>query len=49
MPYEDVSTVRGKKKIKDCISLVVCADATGSHKVSCALIAKAKIPACIKN
>jgi hypothetical protein len=28
---------------------VVCANATGSHKISCALIGKAKSPACIKN
>ena len=49
MPHEDVSTVRGKKKIKDHVSLVVCANATGSHKISCALIGKAKSPACIKN
>ena len=49
MPNEDVSTVRGKKKIKDRASLVVCANATGSHKISCALIGKAKSPACIKN
>jgi len=38
MPNEDLSTVRGKKKIKDCISLVVCANATGSNKDSCTLI-----------
>jgi hypothetical protein len=49
MPNEDVSTVRGKKKIKDRVTLVVCANATGSHKISCALIGKAKSPACIKN
>ena len=49
MPNEDVSTVRGKKNIKDRVSLVVCANATGSHKISCALIGKAKSPACIKN
>jgi hypothetical protein len=48
LPNEDVSTVRRKKKSKDCVSLVVCADATG-RKISCALIGKAKIPACIKN
>ena len=48
MPNEDVSTVRGTKKVKDHVSLVVCANATGSHKVSCTLIGKAKTPACIK-
>ncbi len=38
---EDVSTVRRKKKIKDHVSLVVCANATGNHKRSCSLIGKA--------
>jgi len=46
MPQEDVSTVQGKKRIKDRVSFVVCANATGSHKISCALIGKAKSPAC---
>jgi len=38
MPNEDVSTVRGKKKIKDHDSMVVRANATGSHEISCSLI-----------
>ncbi len=49
MPTEDISTARGAKKMKDRVSLVVCANATGSHKIPCALIGKAKMPACIKN
>ena len=49
MPNEAVSTVREQNKIKDRISLVVCANVTGSHKVSSAFIGKAKTPACIKN
>jgi len=32
LPNEDVSMVKGKKKSKVCVSLVVCANATGSHK-----------------
>lgn len=49
MPNEDISTTMGKKKSKDRVSLIVCANATGSHKVSCSLIGKPKEPACIKD
>ena len=49
MPYVDVSSVRGEKKVKDRLSLVVCANCTGTHKVPCTLIGKPKSPACIKN
>jgi len=49
MPHEDVSMVRGTKKVKDSVLLVVCANATGSHKISCALIGKAMNLACIRN
>lgn len=49
MPNEDVSSVRGTKKVKDRVTLVVCANATGSHKIPCTLISKSKSPACIKN
>ena len=37
------------KKAKERVSLVVCANATGMHKISCTLIGKVKFPACIKN
>ena len=49
MPHEDVNSTRGKKKAKERISLIVCANATGTHKVSCTVIGKYKEPACIKN
>ena len=49
MPYEDVSSTRGKKKAKERVSLIVCANATGTHKITCTLIGKLKEPACIKN
>ena len=49
MPLEDVTSTRGKKKAKDRVSLVVCANATGTHKVPCTLIGKPKSPACSKN
>ena len=49
MPFEDVSSTRGKKKAKERVSLVVCANATGTHKIPCILIGKAKLPVCIKN
>ena len=48
MPFEDLSTTRGKKKAKERLSLVVCANATGTHKVPCTMIGKPKSPACIK-
>jgi hypothetical protein len=35
MPNEDVSTVRGKKKSKDQVTLVVCANSDGSNKIPC--------------
>ena len=48
MPFEDLSTTRGKKKAKERVSLVVCANATGTHKVPCTMIGKPKSPACSK-
>jgi hypothetical protein len=48
MPDEDISTTRGKKKSKDRVSLIVCTNTVGSHKIPCALIGKPKAPACIK-
>jgi hypothetical protein len=49
MPDEDISTTRGKKKSKDRVSLIVCANAVGNHKIPCALIDKPKAPAYIKD
>jgi hypothetical protein len=49
LPNENVDTTRGKKKSKDRISLVVCANATGTHKIPCTVIGKPKRPACIRN
>ena len=49
MPDEDISSTRGKKKSKDRVSLIVCANALGTHKIPCALIGKPKEPACIKD
>jgi len=49
MPNEDISTTRGKKKAKDRVSFIVCANASGTHKIPCALIGKPKEPACIKD
>ena len=48
MPDENISTVRGKKKLKDRVTLVVCANATGSHKLPMTIIAKPQTPACIR-
>ena len=49
MPFENVSSTREKKKAKERVSLVVCANATGRRKISCTLIGKPKFPDCIKN
>ncbi len=48
MPNEDISSTRGKKKVKDRVSLIVCANAFGTHKIPCVMIGKSKEPTCIK-
>lgn len=47
LPGEDVSTVRGKKRAKDRVTLVVCSNAIGTERVPITMIGKAKEPACI--
>jgi hypothetical protein len=49
MPDENIATIRGKKKSKDWVSLIVCANAVGTHKIPCTLIGKPKALACIKD
>jgi hypothetical protein len=49
MPNKDISTTRGKKKAKDRVSLIVCANASRTHKIPYALIRKLKELACIKD
>jgi hypothetical protein len=49
MPNEDISSTRGKKKAKDPVSLIVCANASATHKIPCVMIGKPKEPACIKD
>ena len=49
MPSEDLSSARGEKKAKDRVSLVVCANSTGTHKIPSTMIGKPKKPACIVN
>jgi hypothetical protein len=49
MPNEDISTTKGKKKSKNRISLIVCANAFGTHKIPCVLIGKPKELACLKD
>jgi len=49
MPDEDISTTKGEKKSKDRVSLIVCANVVGTHKIPCALIDKPKAPTCIKD
>jgi hypothetical protein len=49
MPDEDISTTRGKKKSKDRVFFIMCANAVGTHKIPCALIGKPKAPAYIKD
>jgi hypothetical protein len=49
MPDADISTTRGKKKSKDRVSLIVCTNVVGIHKIPCTLIDKLKAHACIKD
>jgi hypothetical protein len=49
MPNEDISTTRGKKKAKDRVFLIVCANTSRTHKIPCALIEKLKEPTCVKD
>jgi len=49
MPNEDISSTRGKKKAKNRVSLIVCANASGTHKIPCVMIGKPKEPACTKD
>ncbi len=49
MPNDDISSTRAKKKAKDRVSLIVCANASGTHKIPCVMIGKSKEPACIKD
>ena len=43
----DRASLRGKKTPKDRVTLTVCCNATGSHKIPLQMIAKPKKPACI--
>lgn len=47
MPTEDVKTVRGQKTKKDRVTLAVCCNATGTHKIPLQIIGKPAKPACI--
>jgi hypothetical protein len=49
MPNEDISTTRRKKKSKDRVSLMVCTNVVGTHKIPCTLISKSKALAYIKD
>jgi len=49
MPNEDISSTRGKKKAKDRVSLIICANASRTHKIPCVMIGKPKEPTCIKD
>jgi hypothetical protein len=42
MSNEDISSTRGKKKAKDRVSLIVCANASGTHKIPYVMIGKPK-------
>ena len=44
-----MSAAHEEKKAKERVSLAVCANTTGTHKIPCTLIGKPKFPACIKN
>ncbi len=42
MLNEDISSTKGKQKAKDRVSLIVCANAFGTHKIPCVMIGKPK-------
>ena len=48
LPEEDIKTTRGRKKAKERVSLVVCTNAVGTHKIPLCMIGKPKTPACIR-
>ena len=45
---EDVASTRGTKESKDRVTLTICANATGSHKLPLMMIGSAKEPACLR-
>ena len=47
LPTEDETTVRGRKILKDQLTLTVCANADGLHKIPLLLIGKPKVPGCV--
>lgn len=49
LPHEDIQTARGKKTQKERVTLTVCCNATGSHKVPLHMIGKPAKPACMVN
>jgi hypothetical protein len=49
MSNKDISSTRGKKKAKDRVSLIVCTNASGTHKIPCVMIRKPKELVCIKD
>jgi len=44
----EVKDARGKKPAKDRVSLLVCTNASGTHKVPLLMVGRAKQPACLK-
>ena len=42
-----MQTIHGEKKQKDQVTLLVCANSTGTHKVPTAMVGKYKQPVCI--
>ena len=48
LPEEDIKTARGRKNAKERVTLVACANATGTHKIPLCMIGKPKKPVCIR-
>ena len=50
-PNEQRQRVRGTKaqKAKDCVTLITCTNATGTHKIPLAMIGKAANPHCFRS
>ena len=47
LPSEDPSTIRGRKKSFERVTLVVCCNATGTERIPITMIGQAKEPTCI--
>ena len=48
LPNESSSEIRGLKIPKDRVSLIMSTNATGTHKIPCVMVGKARSPVCVR-